>query len=120
MSCRACALQTSQMHQHSNSSRNWAKQEVPVDLPPPKSQPLLVPGFSRLYELLEGPIGPCFVRKISGRQELPPGKWLAPTDTCLSTQIPRGKAINPWSIPGAPLHPGVPFEDIPAYETALP
>lgn len=120
--CPEPAVQTRQPHQHLIPAGAWAKWEMPAHLQPPKSQPIkaiLISGFSRLHGFLEDPIALCFVRKISGKLELPPGKWLAPTDTCLSTQVPRG-AIHPWSIPGAPLHPGVPFEDIAAYETNLP
>lgn len=120
MSCRACAQSQACRSPGCISTviptGAWTKREMPVDLHP-KSQPLLVPGFSRLHGFLEDPVDLSFVRKISGQLELPPGKWLAPTATCLSTQVPRG-AVHPWS--SAPLHPGVPFEDIPAYETNLP
>lgn len=75
----------------------WAKWEMAVDLPPPKCQPLLVPGLFRLHGFLEDPIGLCFVRKISGKLELLSGKWLAPTDTCLSNS--QGRQF----IPGASL-----------------
>lgn len=100
MRCRACAQSQPCRPAGCISSAipagAWAKREMPVDLQPPKSQLLLVPGFSRLHGCLEDPVGLCFVRKISGKLEVPPGKWLAPTDTYLSTRVPRG-AIHPWS-----------------------
>lgn len=71
----------------------------------------MVPEVSRLRGLLEDPAPLHFRRKISGNPAPRPGM-----------QLPRAPA-SPLRFPRV-IHPGstqgVPFEDIPAYETALP
>lgn len=85
--------------------------EMPAALQPLWPCLPMVPEVSRLRGLLEDLVPLHFRRKISGNPALHP-----------RTQLPRVPA-SPLRFPRV-IHPGstqgVPFEDIPAYETALP